>query len=208
MLLASGTRCQVHETDDDKPGWNVGKPAFLAVFWTTVAIWAFMTFFVATPVYVVKVLQRPESWVGWIWLLNTGIIVLTTVQFTYATRGRPLRQLLAMAAVCFAVGYAAFWALPGMGGLLACILALTVGEMLLFTNVSAYLQKVVSPRKMGRAMALNSIAISLGIAASAPAVGHFFGAHRHTRLWLWCMLAALLAGWGYSRLPAPERAGN
>lgn len=203
MLLASGTRSPQESGSGERADWNVGRSAFRAVFWTIVALWVFMTFFAATPVYVVEVLQRPESLVGWIWLLNTGLIVFTTVQINHFTKGKPLPKLLACSALLFAFGYALFLVLPGLAGPIACMLALTVGEMMLFTNSSAYLQRVVPAHKMGRAMALNSIAVSVALTASTPAVGYFFSAHRPDLLWAMCATAGLLAALGFWRLPKP-----
>lgn len=201
VLLLSGTRSSHHGSVGQKADWNVGSTAFLAVFWIVVALWVFMTFFAATPVYVVEVLHRPESLVGWIWLVNTGVIVLTTVQLNHWTKGKPLSSLLACSALLFALGYTLFLFLPGLAGPIACMLALTVGEMMLFTNSSAYLQSVVPAHKMGRAMALNSMAVSIALAASTPAVGFFFSAHRPDLLWMVCAIAGLGAAYGFWRLP-------
>lgn len=205
MLLASGT-CSPHQpATGEKTDWNVGKPAFLAVFWTIVALWVFMTFFAATPVYVVEVLHRPESLVGWIWFVNTVLIVFSTIHVNHWTRGKPLPRLLACSALLFSLGYALFLMLPGLAGPIGCMLALTVGEMMLFTNTSAYLQSVVPSHKMGKAMALNSIAMSVGLATSTPAVGYFFTAHRPDLLWAVCSVAGLLAAFGFRRLPPGGR---
>lgn len=204
MLLASGTSSPAVGASQERPDWNVGKPAFLAVFWTTVALWLFMTFFTATPVYIVEVLHRPESLVGWVWLVNTGVIVLTTVWLNHRTKGRSLSGLLACSALLFALGYGLFLVLPGLAAPIGCMLALTVGEMMLFTNSSAYLQRVVPAHKMGRAMALNSIAFSIGVAGSTPAVGYFFTQHSPELLWATCGIAGLLAAFGFWRLPQPK----
>lgn len=204
LLISSGTRSPIVAVSEDKPSWNIGKDALLSVFWTTVAFWVFMTFFTATPVYVVEVLHRPESLVGWVWLVNTGVIVFTTVWLNHRTKGKPLPFLLSTSAVTFAIGYLLFLVLPGLSGAFACILALTIGEMMLFTNSSAYLQRVVPSHKMGRAMALNSIAFSVAISASTPAVGHFFTERTPEQLWGVCALVACLAAVGFRRLPNPR----
>ncbi len=201
LLLASGTRSPAVTASEEKPSWNIGKDALLSVFWTAVAFWVFMTFFTAAPVYVVEVLHRPESLVGWLWLINTGLIVFTTVWVNHKTKGKPLPLLLSTSAITFAIGYLLFLMIPGLSGAIACILALTVGEMMLFTNSSAYLQRVVPSHKMGRAMALNSIAFSVAISASTPAVGHFFTAGSPEQLWGLCAVVACLAAVGFRRLP-------
>lgn len=205
LLLASGTRTPVTvHAESAKPDWNVGAPAFRMVFWMTVALWVFITFFTASPVYVVEVMHRPESLVGWIWLLNTGVIVLATVHINHWTRGKPLTMQLTAAAVLFAAGYGVLLVRSGMDGLLGCILFLTLGEMMLFTNANSYLQRMVPEHKLGRALALNSITFSVALALSTPTVGYFFTSRTPGELWACLAAAGLLAAWGFYRLPRAE----
>lgn len=201
LLLLSGTRSPALSQLGPRPDWNVGAPAFRLVLCMTVALWVFITFFTATPVYVVEVLHRPESLVGWIWLVNTGVIVLTTVQVNHWTRGKALTLQLTCAALLFSSGYAVVVLLPGMSGLLFCMLLLTVGEMMLFTNANSYLQRVVPEHKMGRAMALNSMTFSVALSFSTPAVGYFFTSRSPEELWVLLAVVGLLVAWGFYRLP-------
>jgi len=167
-------------------------------------LWAFSTYFAATPVYVVEVLHLPESRCGLIWLVNTVVIVCTTVHFNHWTRHRPIRQQLTFAALCLAGCYAALYAWPGTGGLFVSILLLTAGEMMLFLNSTAYLQSVVPEEKLGRAMGLNAVCISIAIALSTPTVGYFFSRRTPAELWVAAAAACLVAALGYARLPTKD----
>lgn len=205
LLLASGATSPALRGDGPKPDWNIGRTGFLTILWTIVALWVFLSFFTATPVYLVTILHRPESWVGWLWLINTGIIVLTTVSISHATRGVPLPRQLSWSVLLFSVGYAILIPRPGLDGLILCMLLLTVGEMLLFTNVNSYLQKMVPEHKMGRAMALNSITFSVAISLANPTIGYFFSERTPKELWIVLVLAGMTAAWGFARLPWREK---
>ncbi len=201
LLTLSGTRSPAPGRDGPRPDWNIGRTGFRAIGWFILALCVFLSFLIATPIYVVEELHHPESMVGWVWLLNTGLIVLTTMQINHWTRNQPLTRQLTLAGLLFAVGYALVLLIPGMPGLLACILLLTVGEMMLFTNVNSYLQKVVAPHKMGRAMAMNSVAFSIALSSSTPMVGYFFSRGMADYLWLALAVGGLLSAWGFHRLP-------
>lgn len=204
VLWASGTRCPAVEATTVRPDWNIGRSGFRMLFWFALSLWVFMTMFTATPIYLVEVLHRPESWVGWVWLVNTGLVVFTTVHVNHWTREKPLSLQLCAAALLFSVGYAVLLVSSRIYGLVACMIFLTVGEMLLFTNANTYLRAVVADHKMGRAMALLSMASSLALACSTPVVGYFFTARTPRELWAILSLAGLVAAWGYYGLPAPE----
>ena len=202
VLLASGATCPAPKLGEGpKPSWNIGLPGFLVILWTIVALWQFISFFTATPVYLVTVLHRPESWVGWIWMINTGVIVLTTVWVTHAARGVALSRQLCWAALLFSSGYAILLARPELDGLIGCMLMLTLGELLLFTNVNVYLQKMVPEHKLGRAMALNSVTFSVAVSLSNPAVGYFFANRTPAEFWTVLTLTGLVAALGFSKLP-------
>jgi MFS family permease len=135
------------------------------------------------------------------------LIVVTTVHINHWTRGKPLTLQLSAAAVLFAVGYAVVVARSGMDGLLGCMLFLTLGEMMLFTNANSYLQKMVPEHKLGRALALNSITFSVALSLSTPTVGYFFTSRSPRELWVCLSGAGLLAAWGFYRLPRPDSNG-
>ena len=204
LLLLSGSRSPAVHSPDLHPDWNVGLPAFGLIGCMTAALWVFVTFFTATPVYLVEVLHRPESQIGWIWLVNTGIIALTTVQVSHLTRNQPLTLQLTWAALLFSAGSAVLVLMSGISGLVSCMLLLTLGEMMLFTNANSYLQLVVPEHKLGRAMALNSITFSVALSLSNPAVGHFFTSGTPEQLWTLMAVVGLTVAWGFYRLP--ERA--
>lgn len=207
LLFASGARSPGIRNGGSKSwDWNIGRAAFRLVFWFIVILWVFITFFTATPVYLVEILHRPESWVGWVWMINTGLVALLSLYVNHRTRGLPLVVQLSWAACCFAFGYAVMGLAPGLVGLVICTLCLTVGEMMLFTNANAYLERAVPQEKLGKAMAFNSVSFSVALSCSTPTVGYFFTQGHPDRLWWILSLVGLIAAWGFYRLPRlPDR---
>lgn len=202
LLLASGTTCPaVEKTRQGPVDWNIGPAAFRLYFWLCLFFWSFMTFFAAGPVYAVKWLHLSEHDVGYIWLFNTIFIVLTNLWVNRITAGIALPRLLAFGCACQAASYLTLWLLPGLKSLIVATLWLTIGEMLMFSNANAYVAQVVPPEKMGRAMGVNAICVSLALISSAPTMGYFFEHHSPDRLWAVVGCAAALASLGMAGLP-------
>jgi predicted MFS family arabinose efflux permease len=100
--------------------------------------------------------------------------------------------------------YASLSLLPSLAGLILATLFLTVGEMMLFANANEYLARVVPANKVGRAMGFNAMAVSLALTFSSPTVGYFFANRSPQELWILLCVMALVAAWGFQRLPNPE----
>jgi predicted MFS family arabinose efflux permease len=205
LLLFSGVRCPpAPRSVDAAVDWNVGPRAFAMLAWLALTFWVFMTFFAASPLYAVEELGLKEHDCGLIWLLNTVVIVCTTMSLTRRTEGWNLGRLLASAALGIALCYLTLWVLPNLTGLVLATLWLTFGEMLLFSNANAYLSAVVPPQKLGRAMGWNAMCVSLSLTLSSPTIGYFFAHRTPGELWLLMAAAACLAAWGFARLPDPR----
>lgn len=203
LLLRSGMRCPPPGPHSSTSAAPVRGGALQLLACLVLCLWVFMTFFSAVPVYAVEVLHVPESAVGWMWLINTLVIVLTTVQLNHWTRTVPLTRLLTIAALLFSGCYVAMACLSGAFGFVVALLCLTFAEMLLFPNITAYLQQVVPPSRMGRAMAMNAICGSLATAAAAPTVGYFFTHRTPHELWITLACVGLFAALGFRMLPPP-----
>lgn len=209
VLLLSGTVCPaVQKTADAHVDWNIGRPALRMYLWLSLFFWSFMTFFAAGPVYAVKWLHLSEHDVGYIWLFNTILIVLTNLWVNRLTAGISLPKLLAGGCACQALSYLTLGITPGIGGLVVATLWLTLGEMLLFSNANAYVAQVVPAEKIGRAMGINALCVSLALMTSAPTMGYFFS--QHSPNWLWAVMgtAAGVSALGMAGLPGHESAGK
>lgn len=206
VLLLSGTRCpEVEKAPGRSVNWNIGRPAFRMYCWLSLFFWSFMTFFAAGPVYAVKWLHLSEHDVGYIWLFNTILIVATNLWVNRLTSAYSLPKLLALGCACQSLCYLTLWFLPDVWGLVGATLWLTIGEMLLFSNANAYVAQMVPAEKMGRAMGVNSLCVSLALISSAPTMGYFFSHHSPAQLWLTMAGAAALAALGMLALPGHKQ---
>jgi len=203
LLLLSGAACPPRPVQNLSTDWNIGLAAFRLYFWLGLTFWVFMTFFAAGPVFAVQELHLRERDCGYIWLFNTVLIVFTTLWLNRLTEGIRLPRLLSAAACCMVVCYLSLWFLPSLIGLVIATLFLTLGEMLLFSNANAYAARVVPEHKMGRAMGVNAICVSLAMTLSAPTVGYFFTHFCSAHLWLAMAGVALVATVGFLGLPKP-----
>lgn len=206
LLWLSGAHCPPQAGTAERSDWNIGAAAFRLYFWLGLTFWIFMTFFAAGPVFAVEELHLRERDCGYIWLFNTVIIVLTSLWVNRLTEGRRLTGLLAAAAGCIVLCYATLWLWPSLSGLIVATLWLTLGEMLLFSNANAYVAQVVPSPKMGRAMGVNAICVSLALTLSAPTMGFFFARHNSAGLWLLMGCTGVAAALGFWTLPEPKRA--
>jgi len=201
LLLGSGIRCPPQPVRLSVSDWNVGRQAFRLLFWLSLTYWVFMSFFAASPLYAVQELHLRERDCGLIWLINTVIIVLTSMAVTRVTQGYRLPLLLACACLGLAACYATLSLLPSLAGLILATLFLTLGEMMLFSNANEYLARVVPTNKVGRAMGFNAMSVSLALTFASPTVGYFFANRSPHQLWVTLCLMALVAAWGFQRLP-------
>lgn len=205
LLIFSSTRAPALKEADVSSSWNIGGPAFRLILWLTVTILVFVSYFTASPVYLVEILNEPESMVGWLWLLNTLIVAIFSLYVNHWTRKVSLSSQLCGAALLFALGYLLLSIFSGLAGLVLCLLFLSIGEMMLFTNANSYLERVVNPGQLGKAMAFNSITFSIAISLSSPAVGYFFAQSSPDRFWLLLAFLSLVGALGFARLPRPTR---
>jgi predicted MFS family arabinose efflux permease len=209
LLWASGAACLPQTKSTDSTDWNIGSAAFRLYLWTSITFWVFMTFFTAGPVFAVEQLHLREHDCGYIWLVNTLLIVFTSLWINRLTEGIRLAGLLSISALCMVACYLTLWLWPSVFGLIGATLFLTVGEMLLFSNANAYVAKVVPGHKMGRAMGVNAVCASVSLTLSAPTVGYFFTRHSPADLWLAMAAVALVGACGFWLLPTPgESAGH
>lgn len=157
----------------------------------------FVQLFAAMPLYLVDVLGWKETFSGWMFTLNTGMILLLEAWLTQRTGGWPLPRAIALGYLCEALGFGLF----GLGArplLVAAGVALfSLGEMLQSSANSTYLNRLMGGRLLGRA---NAWFVGVGSAAfilAPPCVGwtleHWGGLTLWTGICALGLAAALLA---------------
>ena len=206
-LLVTGLTCphrSRESTEKSQSYWNLGANVWVFLMLYMVQCWVFLAYFTASSLYLVKSLGYSETACGSLWLLNTVLIVLTTIHVHHLTRGHSSRKLLQVASLLFGAGYLCILFFPGLGGLIGQTLFLTVGEMFLFANANSYLTKLVDSRQTGLAMGLLSMTAGLAAGLGAVFSGWSFEHQSTGMLWTELAVASFASLIGFFLMPDPK----
>jgi MFS family permease len=160
----------------------------------------------ALPLDVVRDLGMKESFFGWMFTINTILIVLFEVRLNLTTSHWSHGRSLATGGMFLAAGFGAMAFATTPISVAATVVVWTIGEMILLPSMSNFVAEIAPPDRRGEYMGLYSM--SWGIAF---AVGPWLGTvvlERFGRVTLWsgCFVAAALAAAALARLPSPSRA--
>lgn len=210
VLLGLGANRAVPSDSEGPPGKasRLSRVFYRYLVGHTLSMLVFVQIFVAMPLHVVQVLHCPESYSGWLFSLNTLLVLGGEAWITYATRSWPLPRALAAGCVFQALGLGLFGALTRYWITVPGMMLFTLGEMLGSSATNAYLNRAAGGgRLLGRANAWFVGCGSFAFIATPPAVGWILQVAGPTPLWLGVMGIGLLAAVWMARLPAhPETA--
>lgn len=153
----------------------------------------FFQLIAALPLYMKRELAMGESVVGMVFAVNTVLIVLTEVPLNAAMSRWSHRKSMATGAIFTAVGYGALAFAVGPVTTAMTVVLWTVGEMILFPSLSAYVSELSPAEQRGRYMGLYAMNFSL-----AFAIGPWIGTRLletigGPALWLLCLGVGLLS---------------
>jgi MFS family permease len=160
----------------------------------------------ALPLDVVRDLGMKASFFGWMFTINTALIVLFEVRLNLATSHWSHGRSLATGGMFLAVGFGAMAFATTAPAVALTVVVWTIGEMILLPSMSNFVADIAPVDRRGEYMGLYSM--SWGIAF---AIGPWLGTavlERFGRVTLWsgCFVAAALAATALARLPSPARA--
>ena len=122
------------------------------------------------PLYVTGSLGFSETFYGFLFIINTGIILLVEVPLNLKTAHWPSGRTLALGALFVAVGFGATGLASSEAGVIGSVVLWTCGEMLLFPGLAAYVADVAPEDRRGAYMGAFSLAGWMAI-IPAPLVG-------------------------------------
>jgi MFS family permease len=159
----------------------------------------------ALPLDVVRDLGLPESFFGWMFTINTVLIVLFEVRLNLGTAHWPHRRSLFIGGLFIAVGFGAMAFCRTGPAIALTVVVWTIGEMILLPSMSNVVAELAPPDRRGEYMGLYSM--SWGIAfAIGPWLGTFalerFG---HVTLWAGTFVVAALASIAMGRMRLRQR---
>jgi len=150
--------------------------------------------------YLVDGLHLSKQAYGWMFTINTLMIVFLEVPLNTAMAHWPHGKALALGAVLTAVGFGGLAFARGMALVVVATVVWTFGEMVLFPTMSAYVADAAPAHRRGQYMGLYTMTFGLAFAVG-PWLGtlllvHFGGG----ALWGASFLVALLAAFLFRRL--------
>ncbi len=160
----------------------------------------------ALPLDVVRDLGHPASFFGWIFTINTVMIVFSEVRLNLATSHWPHRRSLSIGGLFVASGFGAMVFAHSGAAIAATVVIWTVGEMITLPSMSNYVADLAPPDRRGEYMGLYSMSWGL-----AFALGPWLGTlvlERYGRIALWSgsFVVAGLAALAMSRMRPPTKA--
>jgi len=167
----------------------------------------FCQLFVSVPLYVVDVLGQPESYTGWLFSLNTLMILILEAWVTHHTAGWLLPRAIGLGFLLQGLGFGLLGLQPVYSLAVAGVALFTLGEMLQSPANSTYLNGLAGGRLLGRANAWFVGCGSLAFILSPPLVGWVLENLGPQALWSGVAMLGLCSSLWMLTLPAkPDRA--
>ncbi len=150
----------------------------------------------AVPLFLDRDLHLPSSAYGFLFTINTGLIILFEIPLNLATANRPHRQMLAIGALLVGTGFGAMVFATDFVTVALTVVVWTFGEMIFLPGAATYMSEIAPAKRRGEYMGLFQMAFGIGFAFSAwlgTTAIELFGA---TTLWI----ATFVAGCGSALL--------
>jgi MFS family permease len=189
-----------------RPGWK--NPILIVFLLACIPVAAvFFQHEGAMPLDIVRGLGLTPSFFGWMFTINTGLIVFFEVRLNLATSHWPHRKSLVIGALFLAVGFGSMAFCRNGAAIAATVVVWTIGEMILLPSMSNYIADLAPADRRGEYMGLYSMAWGV-----AFGVGPWLGTVALVRfgrvpLWTGCFVVAALAAAAFSRIPSALTAG-
>ena len=196
LLLITGLKSPVRpslQADSPPPG----KLFYRYLLGHFLGMLVFVQLFAAMPLYLVDTLGWRETFSGWMFTLNTGMILLLEAWVTQRTGGWSLPRAIGLGYLCEGLGFGLFAVAPQPAVVAAGVALFSLGEMLQSSANATYLNRMMGGRLLGRA---NAWFVGVGSAAfilAPPCVGwtldHWGGVALWTGICALGLMASLLA---------------
>lgn len=130
----------------------------------------------SVPLYITRDLNLKESTYGLMFTLNTTLIILFELPLNHATRHWPHHKSLSLGAFFVALGFGAMAYADSFDKIMGTVVLWTIGEMILFPSMNAYVSDISPTGRRGAFMALFNSGFNLCQVVS-PTLG--------ATLWQW-----------------------
>lgn len=145
------------------------------------------------PVFLVQDLHLPLSFYGWLFTINTLMIVFLELILNVAMMNWPYRVNFMLGSALITLGFSGFIFVTQAWHIILLTMIWTVGEMIFYPSASSYIAEIAPPAHRGSYMSLFATSSNLGMLlgpwAGAIIMQHF-GANR---LWIVCGVWGILS---------------
>lgn len=160
----------------------------------------------AMPLFIIQNLRLTPAFYGFLFTINTLMIVALEVPLNMATSHWANRSTMIIAAMLFAVGFGALAFVTTGAGVIATVVIWTFGEMLLFPSMSAHMGDIAPAEKRGAYMGAYSMALSTAFAIGPWLGTAIFSRYGSSTVWAAMFvvgtIAAILLSVSTPKLPA------
>jgi len=174
-----------------RPGYRDGQLIFFLAACVPLAA-VFFQHEGALPLDVVRDLRLPPSAFGWMFTINTMLIVLFEIRLNFATSHWPHRRSLFAGGMFIAAGFGAMAFCTTPLAIAGTVVVWTIGEMILLPSMSNFVAELAPADRRGEYMGLYSMSWAI-----AFAIGPWLGTlvlERCGRVALWTGAFAAAAG--------------
>lgn len=153
------------------------------------------------PVFIIQLLNHTPLFLGTLYSINTLIIIFFELPLNLSISHWPHHLTLTIGAILLGIGFGSFVFLKSSVGLILGITIWTLGEMILFPSMAAYIIEIAPTEKRGIYMGLYTTAINTALIIG-PIFGTFilnyFGP---SALWGMCFFISTIAGLLFFKIP-------
>lgn len=151
------------------------------------------------PVFMVQDLHVPISTFGLICSINTILIVFFELPLNIFIANCSHKMTLCIGAIFIATGFGFYLLVHTILGIIVGLIIWTIGEMVLFPAMSAYIIDIAPADKRGIYMGIYTMGLNIALVVG-PALGtrllESTGAHA---LWTVCFIVGIVAAWIFLR---------
>jgi len=115
------------------------------------------------PIYLKQNLEFPISFYGWLFTINTLMIVFLELLLNIATINWPYRVNFILGSVFISLGFAGIYFASKMWHIIMLTVIWTIGEMILFPAASSYIAEIAPNERRGSYMSLFNVSINFGL---------------------------------------------
>ena len=139
-------------------------------------------------VYLKQDLNFPLSFYGWLFTINTLMIVFFELALNVATIHWPYRVNFMMGSVFITAGFAGVYFATSMQHIVLLTVIWTIGEMILYPSASSYIADIAPEERRGSYMSLFSTFSNLGLLIGPWAGAVVMQQISNSALWIVCGL--------------------